>query len=125
MLLHSQLTEVVLECFYKVYNVLGYGFLEKVYAGALKIELEKKGLLVIPQAKINVLYEGQYVGIYYADMLVEDSVIIEIKAVANLLEEHEAQLLNYLKATNIEVGLLLNFGLKPTFKRKIYTNDRK
>jgi GxxExxY protein len=108
-----------------VYNVLGYGFLEKVYAGALKIELEKKGLLVVPQAKINVLYEGQYVGIYYADMLVEDSVIVEIKAVATLLEEHEAQLLNYLKATNIEVGLLLNFGLKPTFRRKIYTNERK
>jgi len=125
MLLHSQLTEVILECVYRVYNVLGYGFLEKVYAGALKIELEKKGLLVVPQAKINVLYEGQYVGIYYADMLVEDSVIVEIKAVATLLEEHEAQLLNYLKATNIEVGLLLNFGLKPTFRRKIYTNERK
>ena len=119
---HSELTEKIIRCFFKVYNTLGYGFLEKVYERALAIELRKSGLAVNKQVPIDVFYEGEVVGNYYADLLVESEVILELKATDGLVEEHEAQLLNYLKATNIEIGLLLNFGLKPVVKRKIYSN---
>jgi GxxExxY protein len=112
---HEQLTEQIIKGFYTVYRALGYGFLEKV-----KMRLE-----VVQQAEIKVYYAGVVVGEYYADLLVADAVIVEIKAVRALLKEHEAQLLNYLKATPYEVGLLLNFGPKPEIKRKVYDNERK
>ena len=122
---HTDITELIIKAFYKVYNALGYGFLEKVYRNALVIELRKLGLEVIPEARIRVYYEGEVVGEYFADLLVAGVVIVELKAMKSLLEEHEAQLLNYLKATPYEVGLLLNFGPKPEIKRKAFDNSRK
>jgi len=122
---HQEITTLVIKAFYTVYNTLGYGFLEKVYVNALIIELQRLGLHAAPQAMIKVYYAGQIVGEYLADLLVADAVIVEVKAVPMLLEEHEAQLLNYLKATPYEVGLLLNFGPKPQVKRKAYDNSRK
>src|SRR4051812_17135659 len=101
---HSEITDRVIKCFYKVYNTLGYGFLEKVYENALKKELQDNGIFVEKQKQIKVNYEGEIVGEYYADLIVDEKVIIEIKAAECLVEEHEAQLINYLKATEIEVG---------------------
>ncbi len=122
---HENLTGQIIKAFYDVYNELGYGFLEKVYEKALALELESMGLRVGRQRPIKVYYLGRQVGDYYADLIVEGLVIIEIKCAEALCEAHEAQLLNYLKATDIEVGLLLNFGPKPAFRRKIFTNDKK
>ncbi len=122
---HKELTEQVICCFYSVYNVLGYGFLEKVYENALLIELERRGVRATAQVPITVHYAGEIVGDYVADIMVEDSLLVEIKAAKTLLPEHDAQLLNYLKATDKEVGLLLNFGPKPEVRRKIFDNDRK
>jgi len=122
---HEQLTEQIIKGFYTVYRALGYGFLEKVYENSLAIQLRKMKLEVVQQAEIKVHYAGVVVGEYYADLLVADAVIVEIKAARALLAEHEAQLLNYLKATPYEVGLLLNFGPKPEIKRKVYDNERK
>jgi len=120
--LHQEFTSKIIECFYRVYNTLGYGFLEKVYENALKLELEKSGLFVERQKPIKVYYGSEVVGEYFADLLVNDQVIIELKAAEAICEEHEYQLLNYLKATGVEVGLLLNFGKKPEIRRKIFTN---
>jgi len=122
---HADVSEKIIQAFFKVYNALGYGFSEKVYQNALVIELLALGLLVECQKQIPVYYAGQLVGEYFADVMVNGVVMLELKAVQRLLEEHEAQLLNYLKATPVEVGLLLNFGPSPTFKRKLYDNDRK
>ena len=119
---HSDITEIIISAFYKVYNTLGYGFLEKVYTNAMKIELASENLIVEGQKQIKVYYKGEEVGEYFADLIVEDCVIIELKAAESLCEEHEFQLINYLKATKIEVGLLLNFGKKPEIKRKVFTN---
>jgi len=124
-MLHSHTTEKIIKAFYTVYNTLGHGFLEKVYENALMIELQKLGLHPGQQQKISVYYAGQPVGQYFADIVVDDRVIIELKAAEALREEHKAQLTNYLKATDREVGLLLNFGKSPEFKRVIFTNDRK
>jgi len=124
-ILHHKITEKIIKAFYKVYNTLGYGFLEKVYEHALKIELKKMNFNVELQKNIKVFYEGYEVGDYFADLIVDDLVIIELKAADSICEEHEAQLINYLKATNIEVGLLLNFGKRPEFKRKIFMNINK
>jgi GxxExxY protein len=124
-MLYEDKTELIIKSFYKVYNSLGYGFLEKVYHNAILIELEQNGLKVKSQYPIRVFYEGNQVGEYYADIIVDECIIIENKVAETLKEEHEFQLLNYLKATEIEVGLLLNFGKKPSFKRKYFTNDRK
>ena len=124
-LLHTDITERIIGCFYKVYNDLGFGFLEKVYANALYHELITMGLDVVKQQPIKVHYQDILVGEYFADLVVEDKVIVELKAAEALCEEHELQLINYLKATEKEVGLLLNFGKKPQLKRKIFTNDRK
>ncbi len=123
--LHSELTEKIIGCFYKVYNTLRYGFLEKVYENALRYELEKHGLKVEAQKKIDVFYEGIKVGEYFADLLVNDQVIVELKASEELCLEHSYQLLNYLRATNIEVGLLLNFGKSPQHVRKSFLNKDK
>ncbi len=122
---HSDITGQVIKSFYKVYNALGYGFSEKVYENSMLIELKTCGLEVIQQKSINVFYQGVLVGEYFADLLVQNSVIVELKAAESLSAPHEAQLLNYLKATQIEVGLLLNFGQKPDYKRKLFTNNKK
>ena len=120
---YSDLTEAIIKCFYKVYNELGYGFLEKVYHNALLIELQNEELKVESQKPIKVSCQGDVVGEYYADIIVEDVVILELKATETVTEAHEFQLINYLKATDVEVGLLLNFGKKPQVKRKVFTNQ--
>jgi GxxExxY protein len=123
---HSDITSKILHAFFKrVYQDLGYGFLEKVYENAMALELQQMGLDVRQQARIHVHYAGRVVGEYFADLLVEDAVIFEIKAARQTLKEHEAQLLNYLRATPYEVGLLLNFGPRPDFRRKVFDNQRK
>lgn len=122
---HSDLTDKVLKAFFKVYNTLGYGCAERVYENALAIELKKLGLEVEKQKNIIVYYEGEIVGDYVADVVVNNSVMLELKAMRALTDDHEAQLLNYLKATPVEVGLLLNFGVKPEHRRKIFDNELK
>ena len=124
-MLHEDITNQIIKAFYKVYNSLGYGFLEKVYQKAMLIELRKMGLECQEESPVKVYYDGIQVGDYRADIIVNNVVIIENKATETLVEENEFQLINYLKATEIEVGLLLNFGKKPEVKRKIFTNDRK
>jgi GxxExxY protein len=124
-MLHEELTGSIIKVFYSVYNELGLGFLEKVYQNSMMITLAKGGMKAEAQKKINVHFQEQVVGEYYADIIVNDSVILELKAAEALIEEHELQLINYLKATEMEVGLLLNFGSKPEFRRKIFTNDKK
>ena len=121
----NDLTEQVLKAFYKVYNTLGYGFLEKIYVNALILELKKMSISAATQHPIRVHYDGSLVGEYYADLLINDCIIVEVKATKSLALENEAQLLNYLKATNIEVGLLLNFGPKPEVRRKLFDNSKK
>ncbi len=121
-LLHQDTTDQIIKAFYNVYNKLGYGFLEKVYENAMMIELSKMGIVCEKQVPIDVYYEGEHIGKYYANLLVNNQVIVELKAASRLLQEHEAQLLNYLKATEIEVGLLLNFGVKPQISRKLFEN---
>jgi GxxExxY protein len=122
---YKELTEKIIKIFYKVYNKLGYGFLEKVYENAMIIEFGKEGIPAVAQSSIKVSYEDEVIGEYYADILADDRVIVEIKATRTLASEHEAQLLNYLKATDIEVGILLNYGPKPEIKRKVFDNLRK
>jgi GxxExxY protein len=120
-MLHEATTGKILGCFYKVYNTLGFGFLENVYEKSLCIELQNRGMTYKRQCPIDVYYDSTKVGNYYADIIVDDTIILELKASKKLLQAHEYQLINYLKATDINVGLLLNFGKEPTFKRKIYT----
>ncbi len=122
---HKELTEQVISAFYDVYNTLGYGFLERVYENAMVIELRDRGIEVIQQSSIQVYYQYEVIGEYFADLLIENKVIVELKASKTLVIEHEAQLLNYLKASRYEVGLLLNFGPKPEIKRKVFGNERK
>ena len=122
---HSELTGKILGAFFQVHKDLGYGFSEKVYENALAINLAEQGLSVVPQQHLHVYYHGQRVGEYTADLIVNQVVLLELKAAEKIAEEHAAQLLNYLKATNIEVGLVLNFGPAAEFRRKIYDNDRK
>ena len=124
-LLHKSITDIILKVYYEVYNELGYGFLEKVYQNAMYFELKSLGYKVEAQKQIKVYFKQQLVGEYYSDLLDEDKVIVELKACDLLMNIHVAQIMNYLKATEIEVGLLLNFGEEPEFKRLIYTNDRK
>ncbi len=125
MLLHSEITDKILNAFYFVYNKLGYGFLEKVYENAMVIKLKELGFSVEQQKNIKVFFEGKVVGEYFADLIVDKKVIVELKVAENLCDEHYFQLINYLKATEMEVGLLLNFGKEPQTKRAIFTNDRK
>ena len=122
---HSDITSLIIKAFYNVYNQLGYGFLEKVYENALLIELRKFGLECSAQYPIEVFYDDTKVGFYIADVVVNNCVIVEIKAAEGICEEHEAQLTNYLRATDIEVGLLINFGKKVKFKRKVFSFEFK
>ena len=123
--LHEDLTELIIECVYKVHRSLGFGFLERVYQNALYFELINNGLECDCQKPIKVYYDGNIVGDYIADIIVNDCIILELKAVEKVGKEHELQLINYLKATNVEIGLLVNFGKQAEIKRKIFTNDRK
>jgi GxxExxY protein len=114
----ESLTEAIIGCAFQVHNTLGEGFLEKVYENALRIELAKRGLKVRQQEPITVYYDEQVVGEFYADLWVEDCVIVELKAVRSLDKAHEVQLVNYLTATGVDTGLLLNFGSSVQVKRK-------
>jgi GxxExxY protein len=122
---HKDITDKIIRVFYEVYNELGHGFLESVYERSLEIALDSLDLKVCRQIQIPVWFRGKPVGDFTADMLIENSVLLELKAARALDTSHHAQLLNYLRATEIEVGLLLNFGLKPEFKRLIFDNPRK
>jgi len=122
---HGLVTDKVLKVFYHVYNELGHGFLESVYHRSLVIALQSVGLNVCSPVDIPVWFRGTQVGHFEADMLVENCVLLELKAARMLDSSHQAQLLNYLRATDIEVGLLLNFGERPEFKRVIFDNLRK
>ncbi|MBK7964938.1 MAG: GxxExxY protein [Bacteroidetes bacterium] len=116
---HEELTGSIINAFFKVYNTLGYGFLEKVYENALLLELRARGFHCLSQYPVKVFYDNIEVGFYIADIIVNDILIIEIKAAEGLCEQHEFQLINYLRATDLQIGLLLNFGKSPQFKRKI------
>ena len=122
---YKELTEAIIGVFYEVYNELGHGFLESVYQRAFEIALAAKVLDVFPQIEVSVWFRGQKVGDFVADILVNKCVLLELKAVRTLDSAHEAQMLNYLRATEIEVGLLFNFGIKPEFRRLVFENSRK
>jgi GxxExxY protein len=122
---HSDLTEKIIGVFYDVYNELGHGFLESTYAEALLVALEESGLKTAREVPVPVWFRGRKVGQYYADLIVENAVLLELKAARTLESAHEAQLLHYLRATEVEVGLLLNFGLRPQFRRRLFDNARK
>lgn len=118
--LYKDLSNKILNTFYEVYNQLGGGFLESVYGNAMWMEFAARGIKCEAQKQIDVYYKGRRVGYFKADMLIEDKIILELKAIKTLLPKNEAQLLNYLRATGIKVGYLLNFGPEPQFKRRIY-----
>lgn len=122
---HQELTKSIIGIYYNVYNELGFGFLEKVYHKSLLIELKRNGYKIDSEKKVNVYYKNEIVGEYIPDIIINDSVIVELKCVEYLTDIHENQLLNYLKATDCEVGLILNFGKDPQFIRKIFTDDLK
>ena len=122
---HSELTDKIIKSFYHVYNTLGYGYLEKVYERALLITLRKMGLKAFNQVPIDVWFEGEKIGFYLADLVVEDLIICELKSGEGLSEGHEAQLTNYLKGTDKEVGLLLGFCKEPKVRRRAFHNEYK
>jgi len=122
---HSELSDKIIKVFYDIHNELGYGFSEKIYQKAFGIALRQIGLKVDEQVPIKVYFRGQEIGEYFADMIVNDLILIELKSVRQIVEEHESQLLNYLKSTEIEVGYVMNFGKSAEFKRKVLDNDRK
>ena len=124
-ILYKDLSDEIIYWFYEVYNTLGYGFLEKVYKNALYLDLTNAGLLCETEKQIDVYYKDKRVGVYYADIVVENKIILELKTSESICKEHEYQLSNYLRATDYEVGYVLNFGKKPEFKRILFTNDRK
>ena len=123
--LHSEITSKILKAFFKVYNTLGYGYLEKVYENSMLIELRSMGLQCENQVHVKVFYEQHIVGNYKADLFVEKAVAVELKAASCLNPDNDAQLVNYLKGTEVEVGMLLNFGPVPDYRRKVFTNERK
>ncbi len=118
--LYKEITEKLIRCFYNVHDELGGGFLESVYEKALLVEFKEAGLKAEQQKILSVKYKGHIVGDFKTDIVVEDKIILELKAVSNLLPEHEAQLINYLKATGIKLGILVNFGDRLEFQRRIY-----
>lgn len=123
--LHSELTKTIIGVFYDVYNELGHGFIESVYENALCMALREKGLEVHQQIAVPVWFRGKQIGDFDADVMVNRLVLLELKVARSIDEAHIAQLLNYLKATSIEVGWVLNFGPKPEFRRVVFGNDRK
>ncbi len=125
MLKHKEITDQIIKAFYEVYNELGFGFLESVYEKALFIVLSQYGLQVEKQKEIEVYFRNDVIGNFRTDLIVENKVILELKAINKIIPIYEAQLINYLKATKIEVGLVLNFGSKPEFIRRVFDNERK
>jgi GxxExxY protein len=125
MLKHSAITDAIIGAFYEVYNELGQGFLESVYREALALVLVERGLKAEKERWVMVRFRNTIVGIFRTDILVNDTVVVELKCARTLDSAHEAQLLNYLKATEFEVGLLLNFGNRPQFRRMLLDNFRK
>lgn len=124
-MIEEELTGRIIKVFYKVYNQLGYGFLENIYHNAMILELVAEGLEVETERSISVYYGKHVVGSFSADLVVNQTIILELKAKETLHPAHEAQLINYLRATDLEVGLLLNFGKSPEFKRKYFSNRNK
>ena len=122
--LYTDLTGEIIGAFYTVYNKLGFGFLEKVYHNAMLIELKKLGISYKSEQPIKVYYDDVIVGEYIADIIIENKVIVELKAVSKLNQKHEVQLVNYLKGTDIPVGLLLNFGEEPDQRRKVLSRKK-
>ncbi|MGH9671011.1 MAG: GxxExxY protein [Terriglobales bacterium] len=122
---HRELTEQIIGVFYDVYNELGHGFLESVYRDSMLIALEQAGLRCDSEAALPVWFRGRDVGQFRADIIVEGLVILELKTTASIDRSHEARLYNYLRATEIEVGLLLNFGRHPEFRRVVFSNEEK
>jgi GxxExxY protein len=122
---HAGLTDRIIGIFYDVYNELGYGFLESVYEESLLIALREAGLAVDRQVPVPVWFRNHKVGDFRADLLVESCVLLELKSARILESAHEAQLLHYLKSTEVEIGLLLNFGSRPQFRRLLFDNERK
>ena len=124
-MIQEELSHGIISAFYFVYNKLGHGFLEKVYENALMVEFRKRGIYVEQQKRVDVWYDGIRIGEYYADIIVNHTIVLELKAASGIAPEHEAQLLNYLRATDIELGFLLNFGPRAEFIRRIFSNERK
>jgi GxxExxY protein len=122
---HAELTERIIGIFYDVYNELGYGFLESIYEESLVIALRDAGVVVDRQVQLPVWFRGRKVGDFRADLMVEGKILVELKSARSLESTHEAQLLHYLKSTEIEIGLLLNFGTQPQFRRLLFDNERK
>ena len=122
---HQEVTQAIIQVFYEVYNELGHGFLESVYEEAMDLALRDKGVEVKHQHPLPVWFRSKKIGDFRADLLVADAVIVELKAARALEPVHEAQLLNYLRASDLEVGLLLNFGPTPKIKRLVFGNDKK
>jgi GxxExxY protein len=122
---HSELTDRIIGVFYDVYNELGHGFLESTYAEAMAVALRDEGLSATREVSVPVWFRGTKVGQYFADLAVNDIVLLELKAARTLEKAHEAQLLHYLRATTVEVGLLLNFGIRPQIRRLLFDNERK
>ena len=124
-MIDEELTGRVIKVFYKIYNALGYGFIESIYHNSMIIEMVKEGITVETEKPIAVSYDGHVVGTFSADLVIEGKIILELKAKEVLQTAHEAQLTNYLRATDVELGLLLNFGKEPEFKRKYFSNEKK
>jgi GxxExxY protein len=122
---HQELTQIILGVFYEVYNELGHGFLESVYQEAMLVALRQKGAMVEGQSPLPVWFRGERIGDFRADLIVGNAVIVELKAGRDLDPVHDAQLLNYLRASELEVGLLLNFGPAPRIKRLVFANEKK
>ena len=122
---HSELTDLIIAVFYDVYNELGFGFLESVYRNSLRLALVEKGLSVEQEVPVTVLFRGQNVGDFRADLLVNGTVLLELKTAEQIVAAHESQVLNYLRSTALELGLILNFGPKPQVRRLLLDNSRK
>lgn len=122
---HAALTELIIGVFFNVYNELGFGFLESVYRKALHMALVEKGLKVEAEVAVPVFFRGVNVGDFRADLVVNGCILLELKTAEAIVVAHEAQLLNYLRATSLEVGLILNFGPKAQVRRLLFDNDRK
>jgi GxxExxY protein len=123
--LHEELTHELIGAFYEVYNTLGWGYLEKVYATAMAIELRHRGIRFRVESQMTVYYRQQIAGVFRVDMLVDERVVLEFKAQTRIVVADESQLLNYLRASGVEVGLVMNFGPKPERRRLIYTKDQR
>ncbi len=124
MLIHEELSDKILGAFYEVYHHLGFGFLEKVYQNAMFLELNARGLEVVAQQRCAVFYKNREVGEFFSDIIVNQTIILELKACDTIAKEHISQLQNYLKASDIELGFILNFGPKPQFFRKVFSNTQ-